>query len=87
MSILEMYKFIQEEASEVHFSESEKDIICFFSLFQFESVTEKFKEFLDDLDEGLFKVEMRKDYFIIELKDICEFYEIDLEELARELKA
>lgn len=85
MNILELYKILEEATFQLDFDSEKEDIICFCYLFHFETVVEYFSDFLESLDESVFKVELRKDYFVFTLKEICEHYEIDVLELAKSI--
>lgn len=83
MNILELYKLIEENTFQLDWEESEQEITCFSYLFQFESLTDGIKDYLDSLDEGVFKIELRHDYFVFRLKEICNYYEFEIADLAK----
>jgi len=85
MKILDLYKLIEEITFQLDWNESEQEIYCFSYLFQFKSLTDGIKTYLDSLDEGVLKIELRHGYFVFGLKGICEYYEIDIAELAKHL--
>ena len=85
MSNLDLYKLIGEITFQIDWNGSEQEIICFAHLFQLDSLTGGIKDYLDSLDEGVLKIELRHDYFVFGLREICEYYEIDIVELAKHL--
>lgn len=85
MSILDLYKLIEEVTFQLDWNESEQEITCFTHLFQFDTLTDGIKDYLNSLDEGVFKIELRHDYFVFVLKEICEYYEIEIADLAKHL--
>ena len=85
MNILDLYKLIEEITFQLDWNESEHEIICFSHLFQFDSLTDGIKDYLNSLDESVLKVKVRHDYFIFGLKEICDYYEINIVDLVKHL--
>lgn len=85
MNILDLYKLIEENTFQLDLNSEKNDIVCFSYLFQFENLTEGLKDFLDSLDEGVFDIQLRHDYFVFSLDKICNYYEIDIQEIAKHL--
>lgn len=85
MSILELFELIENVTFQLDWNESEQDIICFSNLFQFDTLTDSLLNYLTSLDKTSFEIKVRQDYFVFRLKEICEYYEIEIAELSKHL--
>lgn len=76
MTELELYKFIHENEIEWHREQNdgESDIIIFPSIFQIE----EFNKLVSDTFEQGIECVMRDGYFAFWMRDICEYYGIDI---------
>lgn len=79
MTELDLYKFIQENNIEWHWHEflGGDDVIAFFYFFQIEEFAKILSKDVFD-DEGIECV-MKDGYLALQMKDICDYYGIEME--------
>lgn len=88
MNELDLYLLLEEATFELHnnIETDECDVHCFSYLFHFDAVTEALSDYLKQLEEGVFEIKIRNDYFVWSLKPICDYYEIDIVAFAKKLE-
>ena len=81
MTELDLYKYIQENNIEWHWSynDGEKDVIIFPYFFQLEDLANKLSPCF--FDDGGRKVTMFDNYVSIWMRDVCEYYGVDIEKV------
>lgn len=84
MEELDLYKFIEEERFEYHWIEKiddERDVIMFVEDYKIEEWNKMLKSSIYD-EEGIECI-MKDGYFCFYMKDICEYFGIEIERIFR----
>jgi hypothetical protein len=81
MTALELYKYIKNYQIEWHWIEDEEgqDVIIFPYIFQLEDFTKLLSS--SDFDDDGIVCNLKHDYIVIKLKDLCESNGIELSEV------
>jgi hypothetical protein len=77
MTSLELYKFVDDNQIEYHWHD--EDVIAFVTVWDIEDFNKMLG--VSILDEEGIKCTMKEKYFCFWMKDICEYFDIKLDEI------
>jgi|WetSurMetagenome_2_1015567.scaffolds.fasta_scaffold766809_2 hypothetical protein len=80
MKAIKLYKFINNNGIEIHWRGENKDkLLIWVQYYNFNDFKELIKDYLEYLgqDSAGLEVTMRSNDIVIDIVDLCEYYEID----------